>query len=50
MSKCDIYLDINKGNEIYESVRLAFAHKMPCLHMKKLYTINNLLMEIIYLN
>ncbi|MFJ5555075.1 hypothetical protein ACIP78_07870 [Staphylococcus capitis] len=26
--KCDIYLDINKGNEIYESVRLAFAHKM----------------------
>ena len=28
MSKCDIYLDINKGNEIYESVRLAFAHKM----------------------
>ncbi|MEB6268372.1 accessory Sec system glycosylation chaperone GtfB [Staphylococcus epidermidis] len=26
--KCDIYLDINKGKEIFESVRLAFAHEM----------------------
>ncbi|HCT1771212.1 TPA: accessory Sec system glycosylation chaperone GtfB [Staphylococcus aureus] len=26
--KCDIYLDINKGKEIFESIHLAFAHKM----------------------
>lgn len=36
---CDIYLDINKGKEIYESVRLAFAHEMLLFAYKE--TVHN---------
>lgn len=49
--KCDVYLDINKGNEILDSVRAAFDHNLLILGYKttahnKLVTAQNNLFDI----